>query len=233
MNPQSPKTMATSVAPESAATGTASQPAGESTPPPTTAASAAPTTTLTAEPTSVVPEKYEFKYADGVKDLLDPALAERIAATARERGLSSEAGQQLFDDVTTPLVAAHKATQKAQADAAKAIEEANKPGGTAWTERVTGWDNAVKTDPKLGGANYAKTVERAQQGLRLVNDPQLNAMLHESGLGSHPAAVRLFAWIGNRAAEPQDVVRGGITPERKSTAEVLYDHPTSKVGSAA
>lgn len=149
----------------------------------------------------VVPEKYDLKLpADSTAD---PAIVERTAAIARELGLSNEAGQKALD-----YVLAEMATREAAREAAFA--DANKPGGSAWTERVKAMEDIALADPDLGGSpeKLAATVELAKRAMSKFFSPAFATALHETGLGSHPELLRGLAKIGRGMSEGTLVLSG-------------------------
>jgi hypothetical protein len=138
----------------------------------------------------VVPDKYELKLP--AESTLDPAIVERTAAKARELGLSNEAGQQLLDSVVAEVTA----RETAQA-------EANKPGGSAWTERVQALEAAALADKEIGGSpeKLAASAELGKRVLAKFFPPETAAFLQETGLGSHPAILKGLAKIGRSMSE--------------------------------
>lgn len=216
----------TAVASESQATAASSAAA----PPASSAAAPASSMASTAEPSSAAasssagspassaassasqaPAQYDLKAAATV----DPALVKRIEATARSRGLSNEAGQQLLDAVV--------AETQAQ-DTARV--EAWKPGGTEWKKRDEEWSKQALADPDLGNGDKAKLatqIELAQKVRTALGGKDFDEFLKTSGLGSHPAALKFLAKIGKSMSEgsliPGKPVGGG---GGKNAAVALY-----------
>lgn len=164
---------------------------------------------------SVVPEKYEFVSPEGFDD---PAIVERTAATARELGLSNEAGQKLLD-------ATAKAIQDREAAADKAWAEANKPGGSEWKKRDQAWRAAVQADPEIGGTpdNTRAVREKANTAVRKFFSAEGTQLIKDSGLGSHPEFVRAMYRIGKAMSESAPVFGStGAPGQPKTQAEILY-----------
>ncbi|HEX7828643.1 MAG TPA: hypothetical protein VF787_03270 [Thermoanaerobaculia bacterium] len=154
------------------------------------AASSSAAVSASSAATSKAPDKYEFKLPAGEK--VDPAVVERTTAIARELGLSNDAGQKLLDATLAEI----KTVNAAQV-------EANKPGGTRWSETQAQWKADALKDAEIGGTEekLANSVELAQKVLAQFGGPATAKFLNESGLGSHPEAIRLLSKIGAAMSE--------------------------------
>jgi len=151
--------------------------------------------------------KYELTLPEG--STVDPAVLERTAATARELGLSQEHAQKMSD-----LVAAEVAAREA------ALLDQYKPGGEHWTKQVDDWGAASLADAEIGGTpeKLAENVDVAKKVLATFGSEPLARFLHETGFGSHPEVVRMFAKIGKGMGEGTfvpAVPAGGSTEEDK------------------
>ena len=115
------------------------------------------------------PDKYQWVVAPGVK--VDDAVIERTAATARELGLTNEAGQRLFD-AEVARVAAERTD--------------NAVGGTAWQARVDQWSQEAIADKEIGGSpeKYAASVALAKQALQKYGSPEIQSFLDHTGFGA-------------------------------------------------
>jgi hypothetical protein len=180
------------------------------------------TTDTTAKPdagaTLVVPEKYELKLADGLK--VDPAIVEKTAATARTLGLSNEKAQDLLN-FTAAEIAATQASEL----------ESNSPGGTAYTARVQGWEQAALADPEIGGtvAKLNANVEQAKKVLGTFGDEQIAKFLNETGFGSHPSVIKMFAKLGKGMSEGSFLTGDtSKSTEAMDPATKLYGDGTKK-----
>lgn len=172
-------------------------------------------------PVVVVPDTYDLTLPADSK--LDPAIVDRTAAIARARGLSNEAGQELLNSIAGEL-ATHETAVRAAVVAEQ--QEAMKPGGALWQARDAEWRAAALADKDIGGTpeNMVVSTEKAQQALGKYATPALKGFLKETGLGSHPEVIRLFARLG-RAMSEGSIVQGanqGGTGERRPTHEVMY-----------
>ncbi len=161
----------------------------------------------------VVPEKYDLKLpADSA---IDPAIIERTAATARELGLSNEAGQKLLDTVVAEFTASQAAL----------VSQWEPKKGPAWIERNEAWKAQALADKEIGG-----TPEKLEESTRLANtvvekffDKKILEFLTVSGLASHPEYVRGLARIGRGMSEGSLVLGSqGTAAKPKTAAEILY-----------
>jgi hypothetical protein len=165
-----------------------------------------------APSTAVAPETYDLVLPKDAA--LTDASRERIAAIARARGLSNDAAQ----DVLNAANAEVRAALDAQA-------EAWKPGeGPEWKRRDDGWKADALKDPDIGGSpeKLAKSVELGQAALTRFGEAAMTEFLQTTGLGSHPAVIRLLAKIGKAMAEPTTAASGTPIGGAKSLAERMY-----------
>lgn len=174
-----------------------------------------------AAPAPVVPETYDLKVPDG--SLLDTGATERIAATARELGLSNEAAQKTVDLLDGEV----------QATVA-AVLEAHQPGGAEWAKQEEAWKAEVMADASLGKTPEERkaTIDKGRAVLRKFTDANpkdaeaFKGFLEGTGLGSQPAAVRFFAWLG-KAMDEGKVITAPPGEGNKKPEHVLYNEDGS------
>lgn len=155
------------------------------------------------------PEKYsDFKLPEGVT--LDSDAAAAFTAEAKKLNLTQEAAQSLID-----------------LQAKVALDNQNKEIAQA-AQVKKDWEAQVKKDL---GNEYDKEMSLAAKARDKFVPKPLMDFLNESGLGSHPEMVKLFAKLGKAIAE-DDFVEGkpGSTEptEKKSTAAVLFGGTSPK-----
>ena len=135
------------------------------------------------------PESYsDFKLPEGMA--LNQAALDKFLPLAREMNLSQEKAQQMVDLFAEQI---------------GAIEQGSRE---AWERQKQEWTEAVRKDPELGGANYDATLQHSQTFVARFGDAELQTLLDEYGVGSHPALVRAFARAGKAAAEDTFPTRG-------------------------
>lgn len=136
------------------------------------------------------------------------ADVDRVAAIARERGLSKEQAEVML---------------KTQSDAVEAYEARLQEGFKA---KRAEWVKTVQDDKDLGGANLAATQKNAQRVIDTFMDTELRTFLKDSGYGDHPFMVRFLNKVGKAMAEDKALGGGGGGGGgNKSPADVLYGTP--------
>lgn len=139
------------------------------------------------------PEKYEpFTVPEGYT--LDEKVATEAGTLFKELGLSQASGQKLIDMYVS-----------------KTTEAANAPY-EAYKELRSEWQTAAKADPEIGGKlpEVKATVSKAIDSL---GDAKLATEFREAmdltGAGDHPAFIKAFYKLAQRAVEGKGVQGGG------------------------
>jgi hypothetical protein len=136
-----------------------------------------------------VPESYEFTMPEGVQ--LDQTAADEFTAIAKELKLDQATAQKVAD------VGAKMAQRQVEAHV-KLVE--------TWTE-------AVKTDKEIGGDKLAENLGVARKALEAFGTPELKDVLNSTGLGNHPAVIKVFYKFGKAISEDRFVTGGAKGPE--------------------
>lgn len=144
------------------------------------------------------PEKYEWNQGEGVE--IDEKLAGEFEPLAREMNLTNDQANKLASEML-PKVQQHMSE--------------------TWQKQVDDWRQAAETDAEFGGAKFEQTMTDARKVLEAYGSPELTEVLDQTGLGNHPALVKMFAQMGASLKEDQ-IVKGQQPQAEKSTAEVLY-----------
>ncbi len=146
-------------------------------------------------PKKVVPEKYEFKVAEN--SVLDSRHVEKIAAYAKEQGLSQQEAQELLDGEAEAV--------------AKEVRDLSAE-----------FLNQSKADKEIGGEAFDKSVALGNAALEKFATPELRKILDRTGYGNHPEWIRFVARIGKAMESDKFVpnepaaVPGEITKSRVS-----------------
>ena len=188
-----------------AATGTDTKNAGDA---PTDSQTVADTTT--AQPAAesqkdeapAVPEAYEFTMPEGVA--LDKAASDEFSAVAKELKLDQATAQKVAD-------VGIKMAQRQQE-----VFEATK---TAWAEQA-------RTDKDIGGDKFDQSMAVALKTLNSFGSPELKEVLNASGLGNHPAVIKLLVNAGKAISEDGLVIGSPKSAAPGDTASKLF--PTMK-----
>lgn len=155
----------------------------------------------------------EYTLALPEESPLDDSAVQRIAAEAKERGLTQEQAQELLNRES-----------EAVSGYAKAQSEAFK-------QAVDGWKSQIENDKELGGAEYAKNAELAKRVVDRFATEEFKKALNETGFGNHPELFRVFFKIGKAMAEDQLVMPGAQqSPKQRSVEDLLYGNTKQQNG---
>lgn len=132
---------------------------------------------------NTVPETYEFKAPEGLT--LDPVQLEAFTPIAKELGLTNDQAQKLVD----LQVAATTASAK------------------KWTDTVAAWGEEAKADPVFGKQNFDQSTGYVAKFLDKYGSTEARKALDDSGMGNHPALLKLFRSAG--AAMGEDTFTAG------------------------
>lgn len=155
-----------------------------------------------ARATPKAPEKYEFKAAGDAK--VDEAIATEVAALAKEFGLPQDKAQKLYDS----RLAAGDSQMKQLADRVTATHKE--------------WQAASRADKEFGGEAFEANLGIAAQAAKQFADPEFSKLMDTTGLGDHPAVIRLFYKLGKQLQNDKTLTGGGGPNQGKSAAELLF-----------
>ena len=126
-------------------------------------------------------EYAEFTVPEGQE--LDKGAMDTFKPIAKELGLTQEQAQKLVDVYSGST-----------ADASKVMMEQIDALHQSWIQEV-------RDDKELGGVKFDETISTARTFINGYGDEKLTEVLNESGLGNHPAVVKLFYKLGRSMAE--------------------------------
>lgn len=141
-----------------------------------------------AEPAKPVEIKYDLKAPE--KSLLPATHAEKIVSLAKERGLSNEQAQAVYD--------AESAHFKEYIDAAVKAEEA----------KIAGWKDELTRNPKFAGEKLAEFNAGATEVINKYGSPGLLKLLQESGY-AYKTEVAEFLQKIHTAMRPDKIAAPG------------------------
>lgn len=104
-------------------------------------------------------------------------------------------------------------------DAMKAMVEAHAASIKAQQDK---WAIASANDPLIGGEKMEEHLAVAVKGLKAYGDPEVNALLKQTPLGTHPAILRLLYRVGQTVQEDRHVNSGGAPAGTRSVADILF-----------
>lgn len=124
---------------------------------------------------------YDLKLEEGFT--ADPGLLKLATTEFRKAGLSNEQVQA----VANLQMQIQKQQQEQQVQ--------------AFDKQMEAWINEAKADKVYGGQAFDANIKTALMPLSKFGDPELRELLDRSGIGNHPAMIRIFYRIGKAMAE--------------------------------
>lgn len=89
---------------------------------------------------------------------------------------------------------------------------------------VMGWIKEIRADPALGGANFKTTQSNLNRAIKRYGGDGAFKILTDSGLGAHPAIVKMLNAIGRDLGEEQKFVNSkSQAPKPKNPLRTIYD----------
>lgn len=168
------------------------------------------------DPAKLPPEKYELAAPEGFQ--IDAELQATAEPVFRELGLTNDQANKLM-----PLVPAFaERLVQQQTDAHRAM--------------TADWAKEAKADKEIGGANWSATEGLVAKALDRFAGPAVTKdasgaevrngfrdLLDSTGLGNHPAMIRMFRDIGRELGDGGSFARSDAgAPVKKTREEVLY-----------
>lgn len=157
-----------------------------------------------------VPEQYDLKVPEN--STIGAEQIERIAAYAKERGLTNDAAQAVLDREV-----------QVQAETRDLVKKETEKQVAAMQDT---WLSTAKNDKEFGGAEFERNCELAKRVLTRYATPEFSAVLSDptkGSFGNHPELIRTMSRIGKAMSEDQLVIPGAQTvTQGKSIADKLY-----------
>lgn len=109
----------------------------------------------------------------------------------------------------------------------RVAEDLTKLYQTTWEKQKTDWKDSVLKDPELGGNRIQTTVDSALTFIRThggteQQQKEFRNLMESSGLGNHPAILRLLANAGRAMSEGKPLAAVKPVQDTKSKTETLY-----------
>lgn len=142
-----------------------------------------------AQPEKVVPEKYEFKTADGAP--LEGEFLGEFSAIAKDLQLTQEQANKVAE-------LGAKMAKDFSAQNTKALDAAS-----------AAWEAEVTADKEIGGDKLPENLAIAKKALADFGTPELTKLLGESKLGNHPEIIRFMVKAGKAISQDSKFVTGG------------------------
>lgn len=109
----------------------------------------------------------------------------------------------------------------------KTVEAYTKKMIDAFENQKTEWRESFQKDPEIGGNRQQTTLEAAKRfiathGGTSEQQAQFRSILDSSGLGNHPAMIRLLANASVAMSEPGPLASVKPVPQTKSRTQTMY-----------
>lgn len=147
------------------------------------------------------PEDYALNFADDVS--VDKGLLENFKAAAHEIGIPQGQAQKLADFYV-----------KNMGDSAKAMQDAQV---SALLEAKKGWEAEITARP-----GFKAEVADAKRTLKEFGTPELDTVMEQTLLGSHPVFFDFVVKVGKALAEPEVRGRGTGGDKEKPLDQRLW-----------
>ena len=165
-----------------------------------------PSTTETTKPAGA-PEKYtDFTFPEGFE--ANPTMMGEAQTLFKDLNLNQAQAQRAVDLYS-----------KASQDASNALVE-------HWVKTQQDWKDQLKADPEIGGKlqDVRQTVGRAIDALgNAALGTEFRKIMDDTGVGSHPAFVKVFYKLAQQLTEGSHVAGGGPSKTKPASgAQAMY-----------
>lgn len=150
------------------------------------------------EPKADLPESYEFQMPEGVE--ADPEALSEFEAIAKELKLSQDDAQRV-----------------AQVGAKMVLRQQE-----AHVKQVESWIDEVHNDKEIGGDKLDENLAVARKAIDTFGSPELKQILNVTGLGNHPAMVKMAVAIGRAISEDGFAAGGRAAGSVKPMEEIMF-----------
>lgn len=160
-----------------------------------------------------------FKAPEGVT--LDQERVGKFSALLADLEVKGKADHALVQEFGQKAVDFHVSEIK------QVQEDLNKLYTTAWEKQKTDWKDTFLKDPNIGGDKFQGTVDSALTFIRThggtpEQQTEFRNLMESSGLGNHPAMIRLLANAGRAMQEGAPLAATTPVPTVKSRTATLY-----------
>lgn len=113
------------------------------------------------------------------------------------------------------------------AEVRKTVEALNKSLGETWEKTKTEWKDSFMSDPEIGGNRWQTTVDAATSFIRThggtaEQQKEFRSLMDMSGVGNHPAMIRLLASAGRAMSEGRPLAASTPVAPPKSKVATMY-----------
>ena len=154
----------------------------------------------------------DFTLAEGLA--VDDEILKETQEVFKKLGLSQEQAQGLVD-------LQNKLVKKQDTSMMKSIE-------TETTKLIDKWENEVRNDAELGGADLAEKMAIARFAAKKLGSEDALQVLSEAKLGSNPAILRLLYRAGKALGEGSYIEGKQSSSSERILTDILYDKSKMK-----
>lgn len=157
-----------------------------------------------AEEQASEPVQYDFEGVTSEAGEITDADISAVKALSEELKLTNEQARALLSK-----------SGKSITDILRAKQDAN----------INNWINEIKSDPNLGGYNFKTTQANLARAMKRYGGSGAFEVLRDSGLGAHPAIVKMLNAIGKELGEETKFVNSkSQAPKPKNPLRSIYDN---------
>ena len=150
------------------------------------------------------PVQYDFEGVTSEAGEITEADISAVKALSEELKLTNEQARALLSK-----------SGKSITDILRAKQGAN----------INNWINEIKADPNLGGSNFKTTQANLARAMKRYGGSGAFEVLRDSGLGAHPAIVKMLNAIGKELGEETKFVNSkSQAPKPKNPLRSIYDN---------
>jgi hypothetical protein len=166
------------------------------------------------------PPKYEpFTLPDGVT--VDEGKLGEFHAILSELELEGKADHAMLQAKGQKLVDFHINEVK------NAVTNITELYQKTWEKQKTDWKESVVKDPELGGNRLQTSIDTALNFIRThggtsEQQQEFRELMESSGLGNHPAVIRLFVNAGRTMSEGKPMAAPKPIMQSKSRTQTMY-----------
>ena len=190
-----------------------SAPADAATSPKEATAEGAPETEASQTEDPATPPSYEpFNLPDGAQTIDNEKLGQFTEILGKFKA-PQELGQELVNMYVAEVKDTLARVEKVQAE--------------AWDKQKLAWKEAFIADPEIGGNRQETTVNAAREFITTYGgspeqQTEIRQMMETSGLGNHPAMIRLLSAANLALSEGKPLPARAPVSQPKSKIQTLY-----------
>lgn len=148
--------------------------------------------------------EYDFEGVTSEAGEITDADISAVKALSEELKLTNEQARALLSK-----------SGKSMVDILRVKQEAN----------IKNWISEIKADPELGGSNFKTTQANLARAIKRYGGSGAFEVLRDSGLGAHPAIVKMLSTIGKELGEEAKFVNSkSQAPKPKNPLRSIYNN---------